>query len=310
MLIRDILPERSLTCVAGAMYTGKTFFALETARAIAFNRAFMHHWDCLGWGNVLLIEADSPEYDTGRALYAMLRDDMEHLMAQANGAARIEALKISWHPFLNLQLPDAADLIAATALSLKTSLGYWGKVEHFEEGCQLIIMDTFRRLHLADEDSSTEMNKVMFQIDRIRQKSKAAIMLLHHEPKNPGRSKVRGSTVIEGNCDNIFRITKDKKRDLSRVTVEKLRAVKAPDFYYSITDEDDRKEVRFHSYVQGQEEKPDNLLTYISGNGPITAPMAIEWGTYNNVSKSTIYRRLRQLTADGRITKEGDTYNA
>jgi predicted transcriptional regulator len=38
--------------------------------------------------------------------------------------------------------------------------------------------------------------------------------------------------------------------------------------------------------------------------------MAIEWGTYNNVSKSTIYRRLRQLTADGRITKEGDTYNA
>ena len=43
MLISEILPEGSITCVYAPTYSGKTFFALEAAKAIAFDLPFMGH---------------------------------------------------------------------------------------------------------------------------------------------------------------------------------------------------------------------------------------------------------------------------
>lgn len=310
MLIKDLIPEGSLIAITGPSFSGKTFVALELARAVAFNTPFMHRWPVISSGNVLLIESDSPKWDTGLALRAMLKDDMTRLSAQTNGSYRLDALKIAWHPFLNIQQSLDTDKIINTALSLYTTLGWWGTQEKTFEGCHLLIMDTLRRIHQGDEDSSTEMNKILFEIDRIRKRTSSTIAFLHHEPKS-ARTPLRGSNVIEGNCDFVIRVT--KKKGLSKASFIKgrgeLLAESTPDFKFSISKtKGGRKEVKFHSFIDKKEEPvaTDPILETLA-NGPMSAPAIAE---SLNQSISTIYRRLRRLETDALITKQGSQYHA
>lgn len=339
MLIDQLMPVGSVTVVAGPTYSGKTFFALEAARSVAFAQPFMGHFKVHRPGNVLLIEQDSPIYDTGRALMAMIRPIYDSLLGpEGLGDYELDALQIAWHQGLNLSTNDDANCIVKTANELHTSLGWRNDpitgdpYEDSYDGCRLIILDTLARSHTSPENDNTAMQAVLSRICQIRDRTNAAILVVHHTRK-PHASEygdwtsalsIRGASAIEGTVDNIYTITASRKTGLSTMRVQKARAIRPPEFTYRIhssTDPDGRnlKTVEFVSLLEDPRDKsesnsspipklgPDTLLAWLS-----SSPRSIQdfpvWWTNNSISKATFYRWLRSLLASGAIRRDGDIY--
>jgi hypothetical protein len=70
---------------------------------------------------------------------------------------------------------------------------------------EFIVLDNLRRLAEGDENSSADMTPAMEGIEHIKDETGAAVLLLHHVGKSPGRSNSvyasRGSTAIPGFVD-------------------------------------------------------------------------------------------------------------
>jgi len=310
MLIDEVLPVGSITCVVGPTYSGKTFFGLEAACSVAFGMPFMGKWPST-MGNVLFVEQDSPKYDTGRALYGMLRTQIDALRATEDGEHHLEALQIAWHQQLNLGKSEDVERIITTANKLWTPFGWNGDEELGMKGCSLIVLDTFKRIHTAQENDATEMQIILDRLDYMRERTGAAIMFLHHatKPRPDMPATVRGSTVIEGSVDNIFRITKRKRERYHKVEVEKARAIQPPDFKYEIVTEDHGTHVtKSVRYVEGEENGehnaashgtapsgPANLLAFLTATPTASKADAVEWGKLNGISRATIYRWYKEI---------------
>lgn len=82
------------------------------------------------------------------------------------------------------------------------------------EGQRLIIIDTMRRFHAADENSSSAMATLVAVLEEIAQKTGAAVLFLHHTNKsalsddggdNQGAS--RGSSVLVDNARYVLNIS-------------------------------------------------------------------------------------------------------
>lgn len=325
MLITDLIPERSITFIAGPTYSGKTFFALELARAVAFNQPFMGHFPVERPGNVLFIEQDSPKYDTGRALYSMILPLLPQLEACADGAHPLQALQLSWFPGVNLTRPEDVGRIAHTAKHLSTPLGYRGRDEITDDGCRLIILDTFRRHFTGNENDSDIMQTILDRLTWLVNETGASLLCLHHVSRpHPGGAmdsmNLRGSTAIEGSVDNIFMVRKNKKKGISTVTIDKARAIQPPNFTYRIVTETHPallKRVELVEILNDEEEgeppvlpeaKPtkDTLLDQIRQH-PCSRQELLNWGMLNGVSRSSIDRWVTTLLGSGQITKDSHT---
>lgn len=208
MVIEELLPVGSITLVSGQPYSGKTFFALEAARAVATDAPFMGKWKVTRPGNVLIVEQDSPKYDTGRALWAMLAQGAAG--EDPNEPSAVDNIRISWHPGLDLASRLDAMRIIETANHMwsggvaeyqRVDVDAEGNVtvspEQYEygyDGASLIILDSSRSLHRGKEDKSDDMEVVLQNIKFIREKTGAAIILIAHD--NATGEKTRGSTAI------------------------------------------------------------------------------------------------------------------
>src|SRR3989304_9843356 len=65
MLIEGLVPRRGLVMFSADPYVGKTFLALEAARAVASHPPFLGRFQAWG-GKVLFVEEDSPAWDLGK----------------------------------------------------------------------------------------------------------------------------------------------------------------------------------------------------------------------------------------------------
>src|SRR6185369_2766032 len=166
--------------VSGQPYSGKTFFALEAARAVATGSLFMGKWKVERPGNVLIVEQDSPKYDTGRALWAMLAEQAaaeDPALVEDEGSI-VDPIYTAWHPGLDLSSRLDALRIAATANSLHTWRGLrdypyaavdnegnvtheWEEIDDGYYGVSLIILDSSRSLHRGEENESGDMEQVL-----------------------------------------------------------------------------------------------------------------------------------------------------
>jgi len=85
----------------------------------------------------------------------------------------------------------------------------------------LIVVDSFIRFHGADENSATEMGRVMGDI-RTLANAGAAVILQHHKPKAEG-TQYRGSSDIKAGVDVAFAITYEKEQKVLTVQCFKNR---------------------------------------------------------------------------------------
>jgi len=314
MVIEELLPVGALTLVSGQPYSGKTFFALEAARAVATGQPFMGKWKVERPGNVLIVEQDSPKYDTGRALWAMLSDRAD--------SDEVDAISIAWHPGLDLASRLDAMRIIATARSLHTYRGVtinktlnvdkegnitelMEEYDHGYAGASLIILDSARSLHRGKEDKSDDMEQVMQNIKLIREHTGAAIILIAHD--NASGEKTRGSTAIPAGVDSEYAITKRKSARDHGVFVRKARAIAPKEFRYVIdTGIDDKeqvtKRVMFKEFMEQDEPAPEPeddtrgvLMRYIAEAPRTLSGDLAQWAEVNGVAPRT----MKKYLADG-----------
>jgi len=165
--------------------TGKSFWSLQAAIQIAGGP------DSLGLGEldtgiVSIVAAEDPAliirhrlHDLGSRLSPSERDRVaENLVIQPAVGQTIDVRDRRW---------------VETLIDLA-------------ENSRLLILDTFRRMQAADENSSSEMAEIVGILETIAEKSGASILFLHHTNKasmaggGGDQQAARGSSVITDDC--------------------------------------------------------------------------------------------------------------
>jgi len=282
MVIEELLPAGSITFISGAKYTGKTFFALEAARAVATGASpdvlFMGKWRVTRPGNVLIVEQDSPRYDTGRALWCMLAKQYaeEDPQVREDEGSIIDPISIAWHPDLDLlKRLDAMRVVqAANDLYTWRGAGLYSRPEVDADGnvvqvvedhdigyrgASLIVLDSARALNRGKENESDDMETFVQNLKYIRQHTGAAVIVIAHD--NADGTKTRGSTAIEAGADSEYAITKSKTKGHG-VFIRKARAIAPQEFRYSVITEQHEtlgtiKRVEFKEFIEEAEAAPE-----------------------------------------------------
>lgn len=206
-LIKGLLDQQAMTVLYGESNVGKTFIALDIA---------YHIWTGVDYdgmrttqGDVIYIAAEG-----GTGILKRVR-----ALAVQRNPTRKEGFHIL-RSQVNLLDPtaDLGDLVAA--------------INGACERPALIVVDTLSRvLAGGDENSSTDMGALVRNLDAIREKTTAHVMVIHHTGKDKakgarGHSLLRAATDTEIEVTDGF-VTVTKQRDLEKSwsTGFKLRQV-------------------------------------------------------------------------------------
>lgn len=143
--------------------TGKSFAALQLLAQIATGK------DMLGLGThptgfAVLLAAEDP----ADVLHARLRAISSHLdgFEKANLAANTLILPC---------LGSAGDLLDDGKAA--------ANIERVAQGARLVVLDTLSRWHTGEENERRDAAKVMRALERVAERTSAAIIFLHHTSK-------------------------------------------------------------------------------------------------------------------------------
>lgn len=163
-----ILPGFIPGTVAGLVSpggTGKSFFALELACAVAGGQdANLLKLPVTGQGPVLYLAAEDPPEILHKRLHHIARYMPEPVIEVVN-----ENLFV---------IPALAS--GVNVLEPKWSAEIAGRAT----GCRLIVLDTLSRLHALDENKTGEAKSVMRQLEFLAKTIGAGLLYLHHISKH------------------------------------------------------------------------------------------------------------------------------
>ncbi|MBU9259078.1 AAA family ATPase [Burkholderia multivorans] len=203
-LIEGIITRGAGTILYGESNSGKTFLALDMACAVARGEPWMDRRTEKGL--VLYLASESPQSIRTRAQAYRKYHNCE-----------LPNLAIAPDP-VNLWVSDEdTDKIIATVEAMER-----------ERGCkvELIIGDTLARLSAGgNENSGEDMGLVVSRMDRIRNATKAHVMLIHHSGKDQAKG-ARGHSSLRAAVDTEIEVrdsdtgkfaTITKQRDMAGV---------------------------------------------------------------------------------------------
>jgi hypothetical protein len=204
-------------CIVAPGATGKSWFALQIAAAVA-------------GGDTLAI--NQPE--RGRVLYLASEDPAEVLHARIHTLASL------------LNQPQREALIEN--LHVLPSLGKTGdlldggrtaaELAQRGEGCRLIVLDTLSRWHTGDENARDDAARVMRGLEKIATGTGAAVLFIHHTSKaatldgnGSTQQAARGSSVWVDEARYCVSLTKCSGSEAKDLGIdEDLR-----DFFIKVT---------------------------------------------------------------------------
>ena len=159
-LLTDLFLVGAAGILGGAPKTGKSFFALELAVAVASGTAAAGRFAVPVPGPVLLCAAEDPPAVVVQRL-AALTAARERTLATLAVEVIVDA---------GVRLPEGLDRLAATLAQLAP---------------RLLILDPLIRLHRADENSAPEMAVILDGLRALARATTCAILLVHHTRKAP-----------------------------------------------------------------------------------------------------------------------------
>jgi putative DNA primase/helicase len=192
-MVNSLIPEQSLVLFSGSYGTYKSWIALDLSYAIITGGLFAN-LSTSGPRPVLYLDKEN-----GRDMIARRLETMGLL-----GAAALDDIKY-WGTWVPLKFPD---------IDHQQMLD-WAKEEQ-----GLVIFDSLKRFHRADENSSTEMSVVMERFLALRDAG-ATVLLLHHAGKDE-KNKFRGSEEIGAAVDIAYKVSRDPK-DKRTVNLEQYK---------------------------------------------------------------------------------------
>lgn len=211
-LIEGLIVSRSLTVVYGDSNSGKTFFALSLAAAIASGQ-----------------EIYGRKVDPGLVVYLACE-------APASIRARMQAIK-RFHgcDLANLAMvpmplnfyqgdQDANDVIALVR-AIESAKG---------QPVRLIIGDTLARMSAgANENSGEDMGPVMARFDRVATATGAALMVIHHAGKDAAKG-ARGWSGIRAHVDTEIEVVERDGARSACITKQRELPSKGQDIYFRL----------------------------------------------------------------------------
>jgi len=177
-LIENMWVDKSRGLIAGNPGVGKTWLALDMLISVASGQL------CLGkyavqQGAVLLVEEEASELNLSRRLHCLARarglkdSDLQNLFLLTRQYAKVPK--------------DMKDIYSLVV----------------ENEIKLVVFDSLRRFHGAEENSSSEMQVVLDSFGRLNTMSEASVVLIHHlskggreTDKRPIFERLRGSSDL------------------------------------------------------------------------------------------------------------------
>ncbi|HBN9631097.1 replication protein A [Pseudomonas aeruginosa] len=187
--------------------TGKSFWALEAAMSIACSVA---GGDLIGLapartGRVVYLAGEDPP----SALVCRVHAIGKHLSQQAREAI---AENLTLEPILGNRLNVMEDRHLA-------------RVIEFCADARLIVLDTLSRIHSLDENSNSDMARLVATLEYVAASTGASVLYLHHVSKGSAREgqtdqqqAARGASALIDNarwCGFVEKMTEKDAVDLS-----------------------------------------------------------------------------------------------
>ena len=193
-LVKGLLTRRERSMVAGPSQSGKSFFCLELAMAIARGVDFFGHKVSHPGG--VIYQAGEGGRGIKRRLDAYMID---------RGVDPSDAI-----PFV--LLPAPLDLYASDdpTNAFIDEVLHWSRT--FDVPLELIVIDTFSAASPgANENASEDVSRILARCERIEQATGAHVMLVHH--MNADGNKPRGHTSIFANLEQVIVVTNTEEKD-------------------------------------------------------------------------------------------------
>jgi hypothetical protein len=198
-LIAGVLPATSMTTLYGAPGAAKSFWALDAALSVATGHTF-----------------HGADVKTGKVLYS-LGEGIRGLRY------RIESWLLA-HPTADRDLLRENLMVIPKAVHLldqHESAALLNTIENVGD-VQLLIIDTLARAMVGgDENSAGDIGSAVAVCDRVRDRSGAATLIVHH--MDAQGTKARGSTALPGASDAMLKMVKDDIQHVITVTCTKMK---------------------------------------------------------------------------------------
>jgi hypothetical protein len=263
------IPEGGLTILCGAPKAGKSTLSYHLAKAIALGQPFLGF--ATKQSKVLIMALEEHEADV---------------------AARMEALNMVF-PGVSVQpgpLRAKPEVVEAMTRYIK------------EQGIGLVIIDTLSTFWtVEDENNASQAGLAMDPILFMARKSGAAIFLLHHLRKSPGKNgeDIRGSSDVFAKADVAltFRRRGDQKAErelsaFSRYQTPELLVISLENGTYKALGSD---------YEVRTSEERERVLAALT----LDYKLAKELAPITGLSESTCRRILNTLFGEGLIDRQG-----
>ena len=214
-LVEDMLTTGDKSVIGGASGSGKTFYAMGLAAAVARGVDFMGHKTLQG---LVLYQAG----ESGRGVLGRARALRKHAGIHKDAELPMEFMTKRVDLFTpNADVQNFID-------EAKSWADYY-----MDSPLRLIVIDTLAKASIgAEENSSKEMGIVLDNADKIVAATGAAVLLVHH--MNQDGKKLRGSTAIYANVEQVIGISLDD--EVSKVRTAKMVKMK---------DGEDKREIKF-----------------------------------------------------------------
>lgn len=207
-----VLPGLPVGCV-GALVSpggvGKSMLALQLAMQISGGPDWIGLGN-LGRGAVLYLPAEDPWPVLHQRLFALGGGLDAELRANVERDLRLISLQGA--------SPNVLDS------------NWWEAIAMWAEGVRLVVIDTLRRFHDADENAACAMTQVLGQLERLAMLKGCAVLFVHHTSKSAAFQEAgdlqqasRGSSVLVDNVRwqaYLATMTKKEAQKLG-VSVEK-----------------------------------------------------------------------------------------
>lgn len=204
-LIRDYIEQDALAVMYGQPGKCKSFIALDLSCCIASNIPFHGHE----------VKPGAVFYIAGEGHNGLAR--RIRAWADHNSIAVPEMLFMSEAP-TDLSNTINAALVAQAVQQLADETGITPT---------MIVIDTLARNFGGEENSAADMGQFVRNVDTLRRRWKATVLIVHHSGKDGDRG-ARGSSALKGAVDAEYEVTRCDEDKLIRLTPRKMKDAEEP----------------------------------------------------------------------------------
>jgi hypothetical protein len=340
MLIETILPQGGITGLTANPGVGKTWLALEMARAVATGGLFLGKFPARE-GSVVLVGQDASVYDYGRQMRKLLKEEYDaYETFRANEPAAFNPLQSHIHPIIQpgirLERKEDVERLITTVDSIEhEDLGNdrWMEfdpqtgeevvhvVEQHTTGADLIILDTLSSMKDAPENDNTEMERCFRNLRALSDQTGAGVLVIHHNShatKEFGDERWRGASSQWGALDNWYHL-RPSGGDKIKVIPKKMRGLKPDVFSYTMDIDESTAKLTFvepdPEVIPIKEEIKAAVLAYLSTDNLTAALPRKAIGEalrprFSIVSDTTYWKYIDSATSalskSGKLRKVGN----